>query len=57
MHEFPNRVRLPGGDIRIPLKDIDRALARWRIETYRPATAALRESNLATEIATEEEGS
>jgi len=28
--EFPNKVLLPGGDIRIPLDDIQAALGRWR---------------------------
>jgi hypothetical protein len=28
--EFPNRVLLPGGDIRIPIADIQAALERWR---------------------------
>ena len=28
--EFPNKVMLPGGDIRIPLADIQSAIERWR---------------------------
>lgn len=28
--EFPNKVLLPGGDIRIPVADIIAALDRWR---------------------------
>jgi len=30
MDEFPNAVRAPGGDVRIPLSDIEAALDRWR---------------------------
>ena len=30
LEEFPGKVRLPGGDIRIPLADIKAALERWR---------------------------
>ena len=30
--EFPNRVKVPGGDVRIPVSDIEAALRRWRVE-------------------------
>lgn len=32
LHEFPNAVRTPSNDVRIPLADIDAALKRWRIK-------------------------
>ena len=28
--EFPNRVKVPGGDVRIPLSDLEAAIERWR---------------------------
>jgi len=30
MEEFPNASRAPGGDVRIPISDIEAALDRWR---------------------------
>jgi len=30
IEEFPKHVKMPGGDIRIPLTDIETALDRWR---------------------------
>jgi hypothetical protein len=34
MDEFPGVSRLPGGDLRIPICDVEAALDRWR-EAYR----------------------
>ena len=28
--EFPNRIKVPGGDVRIPLSDVEAAIERWR---------------------------
>lgn len=28
--EFPNRIKVPGGDVRIPLADVEAAIERWR---------------------------
>jgi hypothetical protein len=30
LEEFPGRLKLPGGDYRIPIGDIESALDRWR---------------------------
>lgn len=32
-HEFPGRVKVPGGDVRIPIRDVEAALDRWRVAT------------------------
>lgn len=29
--EFPGRVKIPGGDVRIPVRDVEAALDRWRV--------------------------
>lgn len=28
--EFANRVKIPGGDVRIPVADVEAAIERWR---------------------------
>ena len=28
--EFPGRVKVPGGDVRIPVADVEAAIERWR---------------------------
>ena len=32
LDEFPNRIKAPGGDIRIPESDIHECARRWRME-------------------------
>jgi hypothetical protein len=29
--EFPGRLKMPGGEVRIPLRDLEAACARWRL--------------------------
>jgi len=35
-HEFPNRMKIPGGEVRITLKDLEDAVDRWRGMTATP---------------------
>lgn len=37
-YEFPGRVKVPGGDVRIPLADLEAAIQRWRSPRHQEGT-------------------